>query len=240
MSIKEKIYGWQWFRDFFSITIFKYFVTWFALVPVFAKILEKLPKEIIIPMKDFYYILNLELPFKWQILWFSSLCFITAFILYKIFVPVYITKYFSLKYYKEFEHSPRWLVWEAKNLINSKTDLSKFVNRMVEKKYISKSNYNNEKESKVEVKENQTILYFSYNGEKYEFGMPILDTNNSEDRNATDIAVREIFWEIFGRFSASKLFVRGLIQFLLIISLLTFACPFLQSIWTGLQYLIKQ
>lgn len=240
MSIMEKIYGWQWFRDFFSITIFKYFVTWFALVPVFAKILEKLPKEIIIPIKGIDYIITLQLPFKWQILWISSLFFIIAFILYKIFVPGFITKYFSLKYYKEFEHSPRWLVWEAKNLINSKTDLSKFVHRMSEKKYIIKSNNISKKATKVEVKENQTILHFEFNGENYEFAMPILNDDKSENRVATHIAVREIFWEIFGRFSASKVYVRGLIQFLLILSLITFACPFLQSIWAGIQYFLKQ
>jgi len=238
MKIIEKIYGWQWFRDFFSITIFKYFVTWFALVPVFAKILQKLPKEIIIPLEKNSYIITLQLPFKWEILWVSSLFFIIAFILYKIFVPNFITKYFSLKYYKEFEHSPRWLVWEAKNIINSKTDLSKFVKRMFDKKYLTISTCVIEQTPEVIVQEKQTILYFNFDNKNYEFALPIL-TNETEDKEKTEIAVREIFWEIFGRFSSSKVFVRGLIHFLLLLSLITFSITFIQSICTGISYLLK-
>jgi len=237
--LKKNIMGWQWFRDFFNVTIFRYFVTWFALVPVFAKILEKLPKEISIPLRDNIYTITLELPFKWEILWFSSLSFVTAFILYKIFVPKYITKYFSLKYYKEFEHSPRWLVWEAEILIESKTDLSKFIKRMKDKKYIidhpDPSNY----EKGVKVEEKQTKLSFEYENKMYEFALPILANNQNEDEIKTTIAIREIFWEIFGRFSSSNLFIRGVIQLLLIISLVTFAIPFIQSIISGLQYFIK-
>ncbi|MDM1380883.1 hypothetical protein [Myroides marinus] len=238
--MKEKIYGWQWFRDFFSITIFKYFVSWFALVPVFAKILEKLPKEIIISTAIEPYIITLQLPFKWEILWISSLFFIIAFILYKVFVPNFITKYFSLKYYKEFEHSPRWLVWEAQNLIISKTDLSKFVKRMSDKKYIKTSDNTINEKTFVEVKEKQTILYFSFDGKNYEFALPIInDDKKTENKEETDIAVREIFWEIFGRFSSSRVFIRGLIHSLLILSLVTFTIPFIQSICTGLQYFFK-
>ncbi|WP_353163775.1 hypothetical protein [Empedobacter brevis] len=237
--LKKNIMGWQWFRDFFNVTIFRYFVTWFALVPVFAKILEKLPKEISIPLRENIYTITLELPFKWQILWFSSLSFVVAFILYKIFVPTYITKYFSLKYYKEFEHSPRWLVWEAEKLIDSKTDLSKFIERMTKKGYITKHTDTSNYKKGVNVEEKQTKLNFEYQTIKYEFALPIIDGDN-EDEAKTTIAVREIFWEIFGRFSSSKIVVRGVIQFLLIISLVTFAIPFIQSIISGLQYFLKE
>lgn len=68
--------------------------------------------------------------------------------------------------------------------------------------------------------------------------MPIL-INDKEDKELTEIAVREIFWEVFARFSDSKFGVRLIIQILLIFSLVTFAIPFVQSICSGFQYLIK-
>ncbi|MGE5942815.1 MAG: hypothetical protein ACM31G_00615 [Flavobacteriales bacterium] len=239
--MKEKILNWQWFRDFFSITIFKYFVTWFALVPVFAKLSTYLPKEIKIQLsQNEPYIINLALPFKWEILWVSSLSFVIAYLLYLIFAPIFVKRYFSLKDYKEYEHSPRWIVWESQKLIKSKyVDIDKFVERMAKKEYVLKFNDESKfEDKKVIVDSKQTYLMFKYKDEKYTFAMPIL-FNNQENGQLTEIAVREIFWEIFARFSASKLGIRFAIQALLIFSLITFAIPLIQSIVSGFQYLLK-
>lgn len=239
--MRDKILSWQWFRDFFNITIFKYFVTWFALVPIFAKLSKYLPKEIVLqlnPVKS--YIINLELPFKWEILWVSSLSFVIAYILYLIFSPIFVKRYFSLKYYKEYEHSPRWIVREAQKLVNSWfVDLDKFLERMIEKGYIYKiEDSDNFENKKVIVTKKQTYLMFQNKKINYKFSMPIL-INDKEDKELTEIAVREIFWEVFARFSDSKFGVRLIIQILLIFSLVTFAIPFVQSICSGFQYLIK-
>jgi hypothetical protein len=239
--MKDKILNWQWFRDFFSITIFKYFVTWFALVPIFAKLSEHLPKEIKIQLSQCEtYTVNLALPFKWEILWVSSLSFVIAYILYLIFAPTFVRRYFSLKDYKEYEHSPRWIVWESQKLIKSKyVDIDKFVGRMAKKEYIKKTNdISGFKDKEVIVENKQTYLMFKHNDEEYKFSMPIL-TDNKENEPLTEIAVREIFWEVFARFSASKLGIRFAIQILLIISLITFAIPFIESIISGFQYLLK-
>lgn len=239
--MKDKILNWQWFRDFFNITIFKYFVTWFALVPIFAKLSEYLPKEIKIQLSQSdSYIVNLELPFKWEILWVSSLSFVIAYLLYLIFAPTFVKRYFSLKDYKEYEHSPRWIVWESQKLIKSKyVDIDKFVGRMAKKEYVKKANNISDFNDKEVIVDNkQTYLMFKYKDEQYKFSMPIL-SDNQENQTLTEIAVREIFWEIFARFSASKFGVRFAIQTLLIISLITFAFPFIESIISGFQYLLK-
>jgi hypothetical protein len=239
--MKDRVLNWQWFRDFFNITIFKYFVTWFALVPIFAKLSEYLPKEIKIQLsQNDSYIINLELPFKWEILWVSSLSFVIAYLLYLIFAPTFVKRYFSLKDYKEYEHSPRWIVWESQKLIKSKyVDIDKFVGRMAKKEYVKKSNKISEfNDKKVIVDDKQTYLMFEYKDEQYKFSMPIL-SDNQENETLTEIAVREIFWEIFARFSASKLGVRFVIQALLIFSLITFTFPFIESIISGFQYLLK-
>ena len=239
--MKDEILNWQWFRDFFNITIFKYFVTWFAFVPIFAKLSEYLPKEIKIQLNQSdSYIVNLELPFKWEILWVSSLSFVMAYLLYIIFAPTFVKRYFSLKDYKEYEHSPRWIVFESQKLIKSKyVDIDKFVGRMVKKKYFKKVNNIFEFNDKNVIVDNmQTYLMLKYKDEYYNFAMPIL-INNHENEILTEIAVREVFWEIFARFSASKFGVRFLIQVLLMISLITFAFPFIESIISGFQYLIK-
>lgn len=232
--------SWQNFRDFFNITIFKYFVTWFALFPIAANILEKIPDEVKIPIdNDIIYTFNVSLPFKWQILWFASLSFVLAYILYLIFVPKYITKYFNYKYYKEYEHSPRNLVYEANNIIKSKTDIDKFVQRMLEKKYISPADTIVNNIDKPFVGEKQTTLIFNHENINYELSLPILDKNGNEDKENTIIAQREIYWEIFGRLSASKPWLRIIIFILLIASLIAFLIPFIQSICSGFQYFTK-
>jgi energy-coupling factor transporter transmembrane protein EcfT len=239
--MRENVLKWQWFRDFFSITIFRYFVSWFALVPVFAKLSEHLPKEIYIQLsKNNSYMLNLSLPFKWEILWISSLSFVLAFILYLIFVPTFVKRYFSLKDYLEYGHSPRWIVWESQILIKSKfVDVNKFVTRITTKNYASKvASIENFQNLKVAVDEKQTYLLFEHQNEKYKFGMPII-AGGKESKELTDIAVRELFWEVFARYSASKFGIRLTIQILLMISLVTFAYPFCESIYSGFQYLMK-
>lgn len=242
MDIDKFIYrtiSWQNFRDFFNITIFKYFVTWFAIFPIAAKILEKIPNEVNIPFDNVIYTITIGLPFKWQILWFASLSFVFAYILYVCCVPKFITKYFNYKYYKEYEHSPRNLVYEAHNLIKSKTDLEKFVERMLEKKYIKPVDSNSEVTNKPYVGEKQTILIFNHNSINYELALPILDDSGNEHKGNTIIAQREIYWEIFGRLSACKVGVRITIFILLVISLIAFLIPFGQSICSGIQYFIK-
>lgn len=238
--MRHKILNWQWFRDFFNITIFRYFVTWFAIVPLFAKLTKYLPREIHIQLSETNnYILNLTLPFTWELLWISSILFVIAYILYIIFVPVFVKRYFSLKQYKEYEHSPRWIVWESQKLIKSRfVDIDKFVGRMIKKDYVKEYVGTNFEDKKVIVSPNQTYLMFQYKNQNYQFAMPIIN-NEKEDENLTDIAVREVFWEVFARFSSSKFGIRLIIQVLLISSLVLFTIPFVQTILSGIQYLFK-
>jgi len=226
---------WQWYRDFFNITVFKYLVTWFAIVPIAAKLLSKLPKEI--KFTD-QYILILELPFKWECLWLSSFFFMIAYFLYLIYCPPFVKKYFSLKNYLEYEHSPRWMPWEAKELLAEKPIIPDFIFRMESKGYIKQSEIE-VSDPKVEVKSTQSTLYFSHEKKNYEFSMPILDADGDEDSVKTKIAVREIFWEIFGRFSSSKPNTREAIRVLLVLALILFAITLSQSIFNALSYFFK-
>jgi hypothetical protein len=161
-----------------------------------------------------------------------------AYALYIWQCPEFIRKYFSLKHYLEYEHSPRWLPWEAKKLVDEKSVIGDFIKRMSSKRYIKIIDEFHEKPW-VDVQQDQSKLYFSHNDNNYVFAMPILDGQNNEDGAKTKIAVREIFWEIFGRFSSSKPFARSLIRISLVFSFGFFAVAFCQSIWTGLLYLIK-
>ncbi len=232
---KDSSTHWQWYRDFFNIAVFKYLVTWFAVVPIAAKILSRLPKEIHFTEK---YIITLQLPFKWECLWLSSVFFMCAYILYIVFCPSFIKKYFSLKNYLEYEHSPRWLPWEAKKLVKEESILDDFINRMSSKGYLSTID-NPVIEPKVDVGKEQSKLFFSHKESNYVFAMPLLDASKNEDEVKTRIAVREIFWEIFGRFSSSKPIARSIIRVLLLISLVFFSIAFFQSIITAIEYLLK-
>jgi hypothetical protein len=89
------------------------------------------------------------------------------------------------------------------------------------------------------VNKEQTELYFNYQEKTYSLELPRLDASGKIDKGATEVAEKEIFWEVFGRFSSSKSAVRLIIIGLLFISLVLFSIVLLQNIWTGLLYLLK-
>lgn len=231
---------WQWYRNYFKVTYFRYLVPWFAVVPVIANLIIDFPEklefqtftgtEIIIP---------LELPFTWELLWLSSLFFVIAFAIYKVFCPNFITKYYNFEKYLDENHSPRWIVWESKEIVKNDIDLSKFVKRLLEKKYLSEIDEKEIKEIHPIVKELQTVLEFNYKEKTYSLAMPILDSNNNNDESNTIIAEKEIFWEVFGRFATSRYFARVSIIVCLILSFGFFLIVLFQNIIKGLLYTAK-
>ena len=42
--LKKNWTHWQWYKSFFSITILRYFVLWFSIVPMFALWFKQIPK----------------------------------------------------------------------------------------------------------------------------------------------------------------------------------------------------
>ncbi len=256
MKLHEKVWThWQWYKSLFSITILRYFVIWFSIVPIFATLLPKNSDGKII-LKNIKYVsdsslltdpntsgefeteffFNLALPFHWELLWASSLCFVIALILYSFFCPGFIKKYPSFKEYKSHYHSPRWIVWEALNIVKDKSEVSKFLNRLKTKKYVIEQNSESMESNGVIVKELFTELVFDYKSKVYSLAMPIIK-NSRIDSSTTDEAEREIFWEIFGRYSTSKPFWRILIIFFLIISLILFSIPVIENIYKGSEFI---
>lgn len=230
---------WQWYKDFFHLAVFRYLITWFALVPIFAKILSKVPRNVKIETaENFLLEITLSLPFHWQLLWLSSLSFVFAFVLYKIFCPGFIIKYPNYNSYLKYNHSPRWIVWESVEIIKKNNDVPKFIERLEKKEYLKQVEYNEIEETRATVEKNQTVLKFNYQSKTYSLALPII-INHKIAESSTAIAEKEIFWEIFGRFASSQYIVRFCIYVLLIISLLLFTWVLLENIITGLEYFLN-
>ncbi|TMO07814.1 hypothetical protein CWB60_07140 [Pseudoalteromonas sp. S327] len=226
MEIKR----WEVFKSFFQITILKYLVMWFSLVPVVAGIVTQLPDPLPVNIAGTTHDISLTLPFYWQVLWLSSLSFVGALGLYKTFCPDFIHKYNKYADYTSYQHDPRWLVWEAHTLFKfiDQEQRNKLLKRLKTKNYLTISKEKlagNQEFSTPSVCENQTIMKIKYDGETYDFGMPIRD--HAEDTE------KSIFYEFFGRYSASRGGVRKVIQILLIISLILFLFVLLQHIYHG-------
>jgi hypothetical protein len=229
---------WQWYKGFFGITVLRYLVTWFALVPIFAKLFSDWKFKVTLNNEeaiDFHS--KLSIPFTLEILWLASLLFVIALLLYQFFCPRFIKTYSSYGDYKKHEHSPRWIVHEALKVINDENELPKLFERLSTKEYLKKEtkpvNTND-----VKVETYQTVAYFNYNKEPYSLGLPIIDSNNIVDSKKTEIAEQEIFWEIFGRFSSSRAALRLIIIILLIISAGLFFFTLCEHIWSGIKILI--
>jgi len=72
-----------------------------------------------------------------------------------------------------------------------------------------------------------------YDNKAYGLGLPVIK-NNLVDEEQTKIVERELFWEIYGRYSASYPKVRFLILLLLGFSTIMFLIVLIQNIISGI------
>ena len=135
-----KAFRWEEYKDFFQITIFKYLVMWFSVVPVIAVVFEQIPSPIKVKWGANSFDVFFELPFNWQILWISSFFFVIALIIYFIRCPKFIKKYNTFKDYQSYSHDARWMAWEASILWKNASDpqKDKLISRLNKKKFIEK------------------------------------------------------------------------------------------------------
>ncbi|UDN34408.1 hypothetical protein [Proteus sp. NMG38-2] len=226
-----KVDRWEDYQTFFQLIILRYLIVWFSLVPIIAGFIDQLPNPLPITLMGVEYKIELTLPFHWQLLWLSSLFFVIALGLFKFFCPKFVQKYNSFSEYRSYNNHPRWLTWETHELLKIATNKQKqkLVERLNAKKYLTRLKENIDKElcDSPVVEEKQTVLQFKVDNTSYEFGMPILSsTCNNESE-------KDVFYELFGRYSESHYIVRFIIKVLLIISLLLFLLVLGEHIFNG-------
>ncbi len=216
---------WQFFKDFFRIAFLRYLLFWFAIVPIFVKLLSGLPEKLRIPATDHF--LTLSLPFSWWLLWLASLLYFIAYILFHAFCPQFIKRYPSYAEYEAYRHSPRWVIWEFYYAIEEPkrpsnlaarawksiyyyfspiTEADKLFARVITKKYAEETAESPTINPLVE--ETQTTAFFKADNKLYKI---------SNDPSSTTAAVkeREIFWEVFGHFAKQGPQIRSLISLLI-------------------------
>ena len=228
---------WRWenYRDFFNLTVFRYLVLWFSLVPLLASLLAGLKPPIVIPIGGEHQItLGLAIPFYWQILWLSSMFFFLALALYKWRCPAFVKKYHTFAEYTDVGHDPRWIVYEVRLLKLSGEDLGGFTEKLKTKRFASVSTKATTAKPVIESK--QTVYRYPNGqgsaGEIVEVGAPVLDANGV----VVPDAERGLFWEIFAAFSGSRIRTRAFILGLLLLSAICFTIVLVQHIKHGWDY----
>lgn len=227
---------WRWenYRDFFNITVFRYLVLWFTLVPILASLLGGLETPLLIPIGGKIYSIGLGISFSWQILWMSSLFFFLALFLYTLRCPKFIKKYHNFTEYKAVGHDLRWIVYEIRSLKLSGEDLSEFTKKLTTKNFAVVTN--DLATEKPLVEENQTVYRYKSGkkdqGETIQVGAPVLGT----DSHIVEDAERGLFWEIFAAFSGSRVCERLIILVMLCLSALCFAFVLIEHIYHGWLY----
>lgn len=226
-----KIERWEDYQTFFQLIILRYLIVWFSLVPVIAALVSQLPDPLPISISGVQYEIELKLPFHWQLLWISSLFFVLALGIYKVRCPKFIHKYNNFSDYCSYKHHPRWLVWEAHGLLKiaNKKQKEKLRDRLLKKKYLFEIDLDTDSELCDEpiVEEQQTEITFKLDGKSYKFGMPITENDTANESE------KDIFYEIFGRYSESRWCARLFIKLFLAISLVLFLIVLGQHIFSG-------
>lgn len=232
-KIVSYIPRWETYKDIYQITIFRYLVLWFSLVPVISGIVSQLPSPLIFNLGGHPLQLELTLPFNWQILWLSSLFFVISLLLYQIYCPKFIKKYNNYGDYLAYHHDFRWMTWEAKILLKKNIGVSKFTDRIKTKGYASEVKSTDGK-GLLEpfVTEKTTDVYFVSDNKTYRLSLPHYTEINSESV-LDPFADKGMFYEVFGRYSESKAFWRFIILVLALISLGLFFVVLFEHIYTG-------
>lgn len=218
---------WEKYKRFFQITIFRYLVIWFSLVPIVTTLLNGLPQPLPLQIGEQLHYIDLAMPFTWQILWLSSLLYLAALIIYAIRCPSFIAQYNDYSEYSAKGHDGRWLAWEAKELAGHKADMDKFVSRLRTKKFVEEMPVDCDwsEDSNPLVEEHVTSFSFEAEGKKWKLSAPVMVDNKPQEKG--------LFWEIYGRYTESRSVARFFIYLLLIGSLVLFLIAFSQHVVSG-------
>ncbi|WP_210164234.1 hypothetical protein [Bradyrhizobium japonicum] len=251
---------WQFMRPFFSLTVAKLFITWFAVVPVAAHLLSKAPESLKLPQSCNWVIeigpasqpddstrtaarswanaqsqctfleFPIALPFNWQLLWFASLLFFMAFAIYSIACPRFVKRYPNYTAYLAEGHAVRWIVWEFYYM-----ETPHHVRNSVERRLITKNYAEPTDEaltSEPNVTAESTYLVFSHESQNYRFGSPAEDTDGRQRAWEQDV-----FWEVFGGWAKSRSLFATTIRWLVLAAAAITGYIVCENISAALQYI---
>jgi len=238
-------YDWQFLRDFFGIAYFRLLVTWFAIVPVLVGMFGGLPDVIRIPsVGDEILTIHLALPFKWWILWWSSFLYVLAASLYVLAGPSFIRRNADYAAYKTHKHSPRWIIWEWRNFLNTAGRPSDV--DVIIRKGLAEPSVPSVAPSKPDAIRNISDLYlwepakdadetwflFERKGSIYKLGL-------GGGQDGHELKEEELFWELYGRQANSRPVLKGFIWAALGLAGLLFLTAVGQNIYAVLNYLYR-
>lgn len=236
---------WQFLTGFYKFSFVKLFISWFAIVPVVLYLFREIPEVIIFSTApDVYIEIQAGLPFSWTVLWVASLLFALSAALFVFFCPPFIQRHDTFEKYKEFGHSPRWVVSEVAYALNGKGRwLWNYDKTLQFRKFlVAKSLAIEVSDSDVVIpkganatvvrKSDRTVVYFHHDDKIYEMFSKQAPPAGDEREN-------DIFWELFEYFAKTHPFVRGLIKFLISASFILVGFIVIQNIWFALEYVIE-
>jgi len=215
--------NWQNLHTYFKPIVMRFFISWFAAAPIVALL-----------ARDYSWFV--QLPFTWWVLWFASIAYSGAFLLYSFFCPSFVKLYPNARAYEERLHSPRYIVWQCYYYLRSgtKPGADKLKKRLVQKGYALLQNDEAGKNLttdpiKPKVEKDGTITWFELGGNVY---MLSISEHESEEK------VRDIFWELLARNAQQSTVARTLAWTLLLVALLLVAWSVIENIISALDLII--
>lgn len=255
---------WQFMRPFFSLTVAKLFITWFAVVPVAAHLLSKAPDTLKFPQSCDWTIelgpisrsddspspalqnwahaqshcsfveFPIALPFNWQILWFASFLFFIAFAIYWIACPGFIKRYPDYTTYLSTGHAVRWIVWEF-HYMDTHKDTTHRVRNAVERRLIVK----NYAEPTSDPPTSEPIItsestYVIFRHDDQNYRFGSPVEAGNGGQRAWE---QDVFWEVFGGWAKSRQLFALAIRVLVRIAGAITLYVVCENIWAALQYI---
>lgn len=221
--------SWASLRPYFNVTLLKFLVTWFAIVPVAVRITADFPSTTQLRFFDPPVIVHFSLPFRWWLLWLSSLFYILAMVSFLLFCPDIVGSHPKFADYKRQGNTKRFILWKLYENINH-INKPRFFDWLKRKSLAEiDPNYTGDAEEKPTPLGDETIY-----APKYESNNYIIKMKNNEKFFQKE---EELYWAIQENVTDYSPKIRFLITSALNISLVLFSIAVLQSIWTVLKFM---
>jgi len=114
---QDKRLGWTQLRKLAELSFIKRSYAWVFFIPIIAKGLSKITDEfIILTVFEYRFSVPSQLPFSWTILYFSGLCFLSAYVLFLTQAPRLIKDHGSVSSFFDDRKSFRHLIDYAQEI----------------------------------------------------------------------------------------------------------------------------
>lgn len=258
LKIKKRsilnFFSWENATKIFTLNYFRFLISYFSLTPIIASSLNSATNAVCKKNGESIYCTALisinHLPFSWEILWFSSVFYLFAMILYLVMCPNFIRKYKNIQFYDSLKLPSDYIKYEWRNFLEKYKIFISHKYYSEEMKFIreclKECDFRLDMTAEKVIRNNETYIHESKN-DKYNVFYIISYLGNKKivigmggelyDKDFYIDKYRNSFFSLYKIYEKSGLFSKFTCYAILSVSFFLFLIAFFQSMINTILYI---